>query len=68
MNTIPKKYARHLVVNSTIGRKNVDSEGSPISGVRIDPSTAYDQIYTLLQRYITQNDETAWQQLTDKID
>ncbi|BBF43757.1 hypothetical protein lbkm_2445 [Lachnospiraceae bacterium KM106-2] len=46
----------------------IDTSGSPISLVRIDPEKAYSNIYTLLQSYINRHDQFAWEQLKEKID
>ncbi|BBF43761.1 hypothetical protein lbkm_2449 [Lachnospiraceae bacterium KM106-2] len=46
----------------------IDTDGSPISLVRIDTEKAYSDLYTLLQSYINSNDLSAWEQIKAKID
>ncbi|NMM64339.1 DUF362 domain-containing protein [Clostridium sp. P21] len=65
---MPKEYSKLSIVNSPIGTKNVDCNGSAISGVRIDPSKAYGEIPNLLQKFINEKDNTAWNNITSKID
>ncbi|WPC39768.1 DUF362 domain-containing protein [Clostridium sp. JS66] len=65
---MPKEYSKLSIVNSPIGKKNVDCSGSAISGVRMDPSKAYDGIPYLLQKFINEKDNTAWNNITNKID
>lgn len=50
------------------GKKEVDSKGSPISGVRLDVSKAYAGVPGLLQKFINENDSQAWTAITHKID
>ncbi len=61
------RYSRVLIVDSPLGEKKVDSSGSAISGVRMDTSKAYFQIPELLQKFINENDSSAWSVITDKI-
>ena len=55
-------------VASPVGKRYVDSNGSAISGVRLDPFKAYSQIPELLQKFINENDYIAWNSIIDKID
>lgn len=65
---ISKKRLSEIIVNSEIGKKNIDSKGSAISAVRLDGSKAYDEIPTLLQKFIDYNDYSAWGKIVKKID
>jgi hypothetical protein len=56
------------VVDSPLGQKKIDSEGAPISGVRMDVSRAYAGVPGLLQKVINDNDADAWREITKKID
>ena len=62
------EFLKGAVVDSPLGKKRVDSEGAPISGVRMDVSRAYAGIPGLLQKVINDNDAAAWREITDKID
>lgn len=65
---MPKEYSKLSIVNSPIGKKNVDSSGAAISGVRMNPSKAYGEIPSLLQKFINEKDNTAWNNIMNKID
>lgn len=65
---LSEKNYKVSIVDSPLGKRNVDSKGSAISGVRLDPSRAYSQIPELLQKVINLNDQTAWYSIRDKID
>lgn len=60
MNSYKEEYSGASLVDSPIGKIYLDSEGSPISGVRMDTSKAYDNIPLYLQKYINDNDESYW--------
>lgn len=62
------EYPEELLVDSPLGMKNIDSEGSPISGVRLDVTKAYAGIPGLLQRVINNDDGPAWRKITQQID
>jgi len=51
-----------------LGKKRVDSEGSAISRVRMEVSKAYAGVPALLQKVINENDQSAWQEIINKID
>jgi hypothetical protein len=56
------------IVDSTIGRLAVDSDGAPIGGVRMEPEKSYSSISKLLQKHINESDPAAWDQIKEKID
>lgn len=62
-----KKDDKISLVDSTLGKRGVDTEGAAISGVRLDPSMAYADIPVLLQKYIDEDDCSAWDTITGKI-
>ena len=62
------EVSKGAVVDSPLGQKKVDSEGAPISGVRMEVSMAYAGIPGLLQKVINDNDAAAWREITKKID
>ena len=63
-----REYPKGAVVDSPLGKKQVDSEGAAISGVRMDVSRAYAGVPGLLQKVINDNDAAAWTEITNKID
>jgi hypothetical protein len=54
-----REYSKDQVVDSQLGKRNVDSEGAPISGVRMDVSKAYAGVPGLLQKAINKTDTPA---------
>jgi len=55
-------------VKSTIGEKITDDTGAPVGVVKMEPEKAYAGISSLLQRYINESDENAWQEIAKRID
>jgi short-subunit dehydrogenase involved in D-alanine esterification of teichoic acids len=68
MKDFSKLDLENLLVDTPIGKKKIDLEGSTVSGVRMEVSKAYAGIPVLLQKVIDQNDQNAWQEITNKID
>jgi len=66
--TTPERSLKGTPVNSAIGRKKIDSEGSPVCGARMDASRAYAGIPGLLQKVINEDDSAAWTEIAEKID
>lgn len=64
----PGYQAKGNSVDSDIGEKKTDSQGSPVCGARMDPSKAYAEIPELLQNVINEDDEAAWAAIVEKID
>ncbi len=56
MNAMHREVSKDAGVDSPLGKKTVDSEGAPISGVRMDVSKAYAGVPALLQKVINEND------------
>ncbi len=54
-------------VESSLGRVSIDSSGAPIGVARMAPET-FLQIPALLQRYINDADQAAWDTIKGKID
>lgn len=63
-----KSSANEISVDSPLGQRRVDSTGSPVGVVRMDPDRSYAGIGILLQEYIKRSDEKAWEKIKDKID
>jgi len=59
---------KEVIVDSPIGRQPLDSLGSPIGAVRMDPDQSYTGISGLLQQYINDSDQKAWEKIKAKID
>ncbi len=55
-------------INIQMGGMQYDSTGVPIAGVRMDASKAYDPIPKLLQRFINNKEESAWNNMVSIID
>lgn len=68
MSAISSEYPKGAVVDSPLGKRQVDSEVAAISGVRMEVSRAYAGIPGLLQKVINANDTAAWTEITNKID
>lgn len=56
------------VVNSPIGKVQLDCDGSPIGVVRLNPELSYSTVPTLLKEVIDQASEKAWSDIRSKID
>jgi hypothetical protein len=65
---LTNENSKIVAVESPLGKKQVDCDGAPISGVRMDVPEAYGGIPGLLQRFINTNDNWAWTNITGKID
>ena len=57
-----------VLISSPLGQREADGEGSPIGVVRLDPERSYAGVGTLLQTYINQRDQQAWESIKAKID
>ena len=60
--------AKKMSVNSPVGSRRVDDAGSAVGVVRMDAARSYSGTGELLQAYINQSDEAAWQKIRAKID
>jgi hypothetical protein len=60
--------SRQLVVNSPAGKLRLDSHGSAIGAVRMNPELAYSDIPLLLKEVIDRDSEAAWDEIRTKID
>lgn len=60
--------AKSVVINSPIGKQEIDSGGSPIGVARLDVGKSYANIGELLQKYINDSDQDAWAEIKAKID
>jgi hypothetical protein len=56
------------LVETTIGKKALDSTGSPVATARMNPAETYLYISKLLQEYINTGSEPAWQKIQRTID
>lgn len=61
----PKSF---LIENSPLGRCENDCLGSPVGVARVDPGKSYAGTGDLLQRFINDDDPSAWEEIRTKID
>ena len=59
---------KEVMVDSPIGRQPLDSAGSPVGVIRMDVEKSYAHIGFLLQEYINEGKEAAWEAIKKKID
>ena len=57
-----------ILIDTTIGKLSTDSSGSPVSVMRMDSQQSYIGIPELLQSFINENDNQAWEKIKKKID
>jgi len=55
-------------INTTIGKLNSDTSGSPVAVIRMDPQQSYLDVPELLQSFINETNDQAWEQIKEKID
>jgi len=60
--------SRQSVVSSPVGKLQLDSHGSAIGAVRMNPELAYSGIPALLKKVIDRESEVAWDGIRTKID
>ncbi|HEY50467.1 MAG TPA: DUF362 domain-containing protein [Dehalococcoidia bacterium] len=60
--------SRQSVVSSPVGKLQLDSHGSAIGAVRMNPELAYSGIPLLLKEVIDRESEAAWEGIRTKID
>jgi len=56
------------LVDSPIGKQEIDTSGPPLGVVRMDPEKSYSNTGELLQKYINEGDQSAWDMIKSKID
>jgi hypothetical protein len=57
-----------VVAQSPIGESEIDHTGSLVGVVRMDPENSYSGVGRLLQEYIDQSNQDAWEKIKAKID
>jgi hypothetical protein len=55
-------------IDSPLGRRLLDSSGSPVGVARLDPEKSYAGVGVLLQQVINESSEEAWDKVKAKID
>jgi hypothetical protein len=63
-----RKNEMSKIVDSAMGKVTIDSSGSLIGVVRMEPERSYSPISALLQKHINESDRAAWDQIKEKID
>ena len=61
-------HTRNHDVETPIGRRAVDSDGSPIGAVRLEVERSYAGIGDLLKDFLNGSNEEAWKKIREKID
>ena len=61
-------HNKRLIVDSPLGKQEIDHSGSPVGVVRMDVDQAYAGTGELLQKVINDADQDAWNQIRAKID
>ncbi len=59
---------RRIIVNSPVGRAQLDGDGSAIGAVRMNPELSYSGVPMLLKEVIDQGSEEAWAKIKSRID
>ena len=57
-----------LIVESPLGRREVDSSGSPVGVSRMDADEAYAGVGELLQEFLNESSQDAWERIRAKLD
>jgi hypothetical protein len=60
--------AKRLVIDSPIGKQEVDSAGSPVGVTRMDVDKSYAGVGELLQDYINNFNQESWDAIKAKSD
>lgn len=64
MNATIREYSKIEVVDSPLGKRKIDSDGAPISGMRMEVYKAYSGVPGLLQKVINEGAASAWTGIT----
>jgi hypothetical protein len=64
MSAAQREYLKGAVVDSQLGKRKIDSEGAPISGMRMEVFKAYAGVPGLLQKVINEGATSAWMGIT----
>ena len=56
------------IINTTLGKLSPDTSGSPVAVIRMDPQQSYIGVPKLLQSFINEADNQAWEKIKEKID
>jgi hypothetical protein len=63
-----KEGIEPLMVDSALGKRAIDTAGSPVGVTRMDVSQSYSGVGALLQEFINQSAQEAWENIRAKID
>ncbi len=56
------------IVDTSIGQKQADRNGSPVGVVRMDPEKSYAGNAERLQSYLSESNQAAWDEIAERID
>jgi Domain of unknown function (DUF362) len=60
--------AKKAIIDSPLGKQEADSDGPPVGVVRMDAARSYAGVGELLQSFINNGDQNAWEEIRKKID
>jgi hypothetical protein len=55
-------------VDTTLGKKLLDTGGSPVAAARMDPARGYGENLLLIQQYINEGSEKVWEEIRLRTD
>jgi hypothetical protein len=56
------------IEETTLGKKPLDTSGSPVAVARMDPAQGYGENIFLIQKYINEGSENVWDEICQKLD
>jgi hypothetical protein len=59
---------KRAIIDSPLGKQETDADGPPVGVVRMDAARSYAGVGELLQSYINDGDQDAWEEIRKKID
>jgi hypothetical protein len=60
--------SKALILETPLGKREIDHSGSPLGVVRMDASQSYQGMGELLSKYIDSSDQESWRRIKKKID
>ena len=57
----------HEMVETTLGKRLLDTGGAPVAAARMDPARGYGENLLLIQKYINEGAENVWEDIRQRI-